>query len=415
MRLLEPALLSRPRDPKSPREIVHGTVARGFERVRAVFLENLKSRDEVGAAFAVYRHGEKVVDLWGGARDHATGAPWEHDTVVMMYSATKGMLATAFAVAHSRGHIDYDATVAQYWPEFAQHGKQAITVRQLLSHEAGLPWIDRRLDIRTLGDLDAMAEILAAQRPQWEPGARRGYHASSLGFYANELLRRADPKHRSLGEFFQQEIAATLGVAYHIGLPQEFPLRRLARIRPFQAWEAARSLHHLPVGFLIAYLRDPLTRRTLDNPAARHPAELDCAEFHRVESPASNGIGEARALARIYGELATGGKALGLQHATLEELSRYPRDPPGGRVDRVLNVESVFSLGFSRPSDSFRFGVSRRAFGAPGAGGSFGFADPDMGVGYGYVMNRIGYCLSDDPREVALRRATYACLGVAAK
>jgi CubicO group peptidase (beta-lactamase class C family) len=392
--------------------IVHGSVARGFEPVREVFAENLRCRGEVGAAFAVYRHGEKVIDLWGGVRDHATGAPWEEDTMVMMYSATKGMTAAALAVARSRGLIDYDATVASYWPEFAQHGKERITVRQLLSHEAGLSWIDRRLDPATLGDLDSMAAILAAQRPAWRPGSRRGYHASSLGFYANELLRRADPAGRSVGRYFQDEIATRLGVSYHIGLPPEVPRRRLARIRPFQAWEAVRSFHQLPARFVVAYLRpDPLTRRTLDNPSARHPADLDHAGFHRVESPASNGIGEARALARVYGDLATGGAALGIGRATLDELSRYPPDPPGGRNDRVLNVESVFSLGFSRPSASFRFGASRRAFGAPGAGGSFGFADPDSGVGYGYVMNRIGYCLSDDPREVALRRATYACLG----
>lgn len=393
---------------------VHGEVARGFERVRDTFAENLRSRGELGAAFAVYRRGERVVDLWGGIRDHESGAAWEEDTMVMTYSATKGMTAVALAVARSRGMLDYEAPVARYWPEFGLHGKDRITVRQLLSHEAGLPVVDRRLDPAILGDLDAVAEILAAQRPAWTPGARRGYHASSLGLYANELLRRADPEGRSVGRFFQEEIAAPLGVDYFIGLPPEVPRRRLARIRPLRIREAALGLPRLPFGFLVACVRpDPLTRLTLGNPRVRHPADLDHPEFHRVESPASNGIGEARALARVYGALATGGHELGLGLETLDALTRYPADPPGGRTDRILNVESVFSLGFSRPSASFRFGVSRKAFGAPGAGGSFGFADPDAGVGYGYVMNRLGYCLSDDPREVALRRATYACLGEA--
>jgi len=390
---------------------VHGEVARGFERVRDTFAENLRVRGELGAAFAVYRGGERVVDLWGGVGDHETGAPWERDSLVMTYSATKGMTAVALAVARSRGIVDYEAPVARYWPEFAQHGKARITVRQLLSHEAGLPFVDRRLDPALLGDLDALAEILAAQRPAWTPGARRGYHASTLGLYAGALLRRADPRGRSVGRFFREEIAGPLGVDYFIGLPSEVPRRRLARIRPFRAWEAALGVPRLPLGFLVACLRpDPLTRRTLRNPRVRHPADLDQPDFHRVESPASNGIGEARALARVYGVLATGGRELGLGAGTMDALTRYPDDPPGGRTDRVLNVESVFSLGFSRPSASFRFGVSRRAFGAPGAGGSFGFADPDAGVGYGYVMNRLGYCLSDDPREVALRRATYQSL-----
>jgi CubicO group peptidase (beta-lactamase class C family) len=393
---------------------VHGRVAPGFEPVRAAFAENLRARGELGAAFAVYRRGEPVVDLWGGVRDHATSAPWEEDTVVMTYSATKGMTAAALAVARSRGLLDYEAPVARYWPEFAQHGKGRITVRQLLSHEAGLPLVDRPLGPAVLADLDALATILAAQRPAWTPGARRGYHPSSLGLYANELLRRADPAGRTVGRFFRDEIAGPLGVDYFIGLPPAVPRRRLARIRPFRPWEAALGVTRLPLGFLLACVRpDSLTRRTLGNPRLRQPADLDHPSFHAVESPASNGIGEARALAQVYGVLATGGRELGLGRETLDALTQYPGDPPGGRNDRILNVESVFSLGFSRPSATFRFGRSRRAFGAPGAGGSFGFADPDAGVGYGYVMNRLGFCLSDDPRELALRRATYACLGEA--
>jgi CubicO group peptidase (beta-lactamase class C family) len=390
---------------------VHGHVARGFERVREVFAENLRARGELGAAFAVVRRGELVVDLWGGVRDHRSGAPWERDTMVMTYSATKGMTAVALAVARSRGILDYEAPVARYWPEFAQHGKDRITVRQLLSHEAGLPCVDHPLHPELFADRDALAAILAAQRPAWTPGARRGYHPSTIGLYASELLRRADPRGRTVGRFFRDEVAIPLGVDYFIGLPPEVPARRLARIRPFGAWDAVLGVPRLPLGFLLACVRpDPLTRRTLQNPRVRQPADLDHPAFHRVESPANNGIGEARALARVYGALATGGREIGIERETLDAITRYPDDPPGGRTDRVLNVESVFSLGFSRPSASFRFGVSRRAFGAPGAGGSFGFADPDAGVGYGYVMNRLGYCLSDDPREVALRRATYACL-----
>src|SRR5262245_12632421 len=191
---------------KPSEAVVHGTVAPGFELVREVFSNNFRHRGEIGAACAVYLRGEKVVDLWGGQRDHETGAPWEEDTMVMVFSTTKGMSALALAVAHSRGLFQYDEPVATYSPESPQHGKGAITVRQLLAHQAGLCVVDQMFDAAKLADLDRVAISLAAQRPAWEPGAKHGYHGITLGWYEGELIRRVDPRKRSLGQFFRDEV-----------------------------------------------------------------------------------------------------------------------------------------------------------------------------------------------------------------
>src|ERR1044071_3935026 len=196
---------------------VSGFVAPGFEEVRAEFERNFAERGEIGAAVAAYWRGEKVVDLWGGRRTPDGGAPWNQDTMVVVMSTTKGLAAMTLAVANARGWIDYDAPVARYWPEFAQNGKADITVRQLLGPEAGLVVLDRKLSIAEQADLDFVREILARQRPEWKPGTQHGYHAMTVGLYMQELIRHADPQHRSLGHFFDDEIARPLGLDFYIG------------------------------------------------------------------------------------------------------------------------------------------------------------------------------------------------------
>jgi CubicO group peptidase (beta-lactamase class C family) len=211
---------------------VEGHVSRGFEAVREAFAENFTRRRELGGACCVFHNGEKVVDLWGGIRNKQTGEPWEHDTMVVVHSATKGLAAMTLAVAHSRGWLDYDERICTYWPEFAQQGKERITVRQLLAHQAGLFAIDEPVDRRTVSDLDRLAVILARQKPAWEPGTRQAYHALTLGFYEGELLRRVDPCHRSLGQCFHDEIATPLGEDVYIGLPATVSNSRLATMAP---------------------------------------------------------------------------------------------------------------------------------------------------------------------------------------
>jgi CubicO group peptidase (beta-lactamase class C family) len=391
--------------------VIGGSVAPGFEEVRDEFERNFSRRGELGAACAAYHDGAKVVDLWGGIRDARTGAPWNEDTLVMVYSTSKGLSAMTVALVHSRGLLDYDSPVAAYWPEFAQNGKERVTVRQLLSHQAGLCGIDRRLDPRTLADPDAMAEILARQRPAWEPGTRHGYHALSIGWYESELIRRVDPQGRTLARYFTDEIAGPLGLEFYFGLPRDLPAERVASIKGSHPLVTLLHLRTMPPAMVAAFgRRNSLTSRAFGIRGLRGPAELDRHEFRAVEIPAGAGIGQVRSIARAYSELATGSPELGIRPETLEELSALPRTPSGGSRDLVLRVPTAFTVGFLRPTPKFRFGSSDRAYGHTGAGGSFGFADPDGRVAFAYAPNRLGHHLRDDPREKSLRDALYRCI-----
>ena len=390
--------------------MIGGTVAPGFEPVRVAFEANFAQRGELGAACAAYHRGMLVVDLWGGYRDAGRASPWVEDTLVLVYSTSKGLAAMTLALAHSRGWLDYDATVASYWPEFAQNGKAAVTVRQLLAHQAGLCAIDEPLTAARLGDLPGLAEVLARQRPAWAPGTRQGYHALSLGWYEGELIRRVDPGGRSLGRFFAEELAAPLGLEFYFGLPAGVPADRVATIKGGGVIDAVLHPRGMPPAMLAAFLRpSSLTARVFGNPRLRSTAGLDAPEYRAVENPAGGGIGLVRSVARAYSELATGGHALGLSSDTLAELTAPPRAPSAVTRDQVLMTDASFALGFARPSAEFRFGSSGRALGHPGAGGSFGFADPDLELSFAYAPNRLGHHLRDDPREKALRDALYAC------
>src|SRR5262245_36526264 len=216
---------------------VEGHVAPGFEPVRDAFADNFALRRELGGACCAFYRCRKVVDLWGGIRNKVTREPWERDTMVIVYSATKGLAAMTLAAAHSRGWLDYEERVCTYWPEFAQHGKKTITVRQLLAHQAGLFALDEPVERSMVCDLDRLAVVLARQKPAWTPGTRQAYHAITLGFYESELLRRIDPKHRSLGQFFQDEIATPLELDFYIRLPEWIPNSRLATTAGLSVYE----------------------------------------------------------------------------------------------------------------------------------------------------------------------------------
>ncbi|WP_370325467.1 serine hydrolase domain-containing protein [Euzebya sp.] len=393
---------------------VQGDVAEGYGPVADAFRRNVRDRGEVGAACAVVRDGEVVVDLWGGYRDGHRRLPWAEDTLVTMFSTTKGVASMAVALAHARGLVDYDAPVARYWPEFAAAGKDAVTVRQLLSHQAGLAVIDSPLDVDDLLDLDRMAAVIAAQAPAWQPGTRHGYHGITLGWYEGELIRRVDPDGRSLGRFFAEEIARPLDLDVHIGLPDDVDVGRLAFIHGYKPAEMVLHVHELPWRFVAAFLNPrSATARSFANPAVlAELASYNRIDILRAEIPAANGTGRVRDVARAYGEFATGDQCLGLDEATLSAL-RDPATPPAeGLEDEILKVETTFSLGYIKPFPRFRFGTAAdAAFGTPGAGGSFGFADPDVGIGFCYAPNRSGFHLWDDPRELALRDALYVdCL-----
>src|SRR3984885_8654582 len=225
-----------------PPNLIGGDVDEGYGKVADAFRRNLSSGQEVGAALAVYRDGRKVVDLWGGYRDGIAKAPWQHDTMVNMFSTTKGVAALAVALAVSRGLFDYDAKVVDHWPEVAQAGKADVTVRQLLGHQAGLCVLKPAPTVRDVADPARLSAMLAAQKPVWPPGTRHGYHGITLGWYESELIRRTDPAGRTLGRFFADEIAGPLGLDLHIGLPDSVRRNRIAHLHH---WSRAESLLHI--------------------------------------------------------------------------------------------------------------------------------------------------------------------------
>ncbi|GBG38536.1 serine hydrolase domain-containing protein [Mycobacterium montefiorense] len=392
-----------------PPDLVGGDVDEGYGKVADAFRRNLSSGKEIGAAIAVYRDGRKVVDLWGGYRNGGSRTPWQQDTLVNVFSTTKGIASLAVAVAASRGYLSYDGKVTDYWPEFGQAGKEAVTVRQLLSHQAGLPVVKPPLTLPELADPPGMSAKLAAQVPAWRPGTRHGYHGITLGWYEGELIRRTDPAGRSLGRFFAEEIAGPLELDLYIGLPACIDRDRVAHL---DAWSLPQALFHLNTmpRRLVLGLFNPFD---LAMPALTVAKGIkDLADFNRdelrvVEMPAVNGTGTARSIAKLYGSAATGGAELGLTGGTLEALHKSALPPTKGLRDKVLHVDTTFSLGFNKPIPWCIFGSSDNAFGTPGAGGSFGFADPDTGIGYGYVMNKLGFHLVSDPRELALRNALF--------
>ena len=253
---------------KTPKPLlIDGSVSRGFEPVREAFIENFTRRGELGGACCIYYEGEKVVDLWGGLRDRASGQPWREDTMAIVHSTTKGLAAMVMALAHSRRWLDYDQRVSSYWPEFAQNGKERITVRQLLAHQAGLFGFDEPVDREVIADLDRLAAVMARQRPAWEPGERQAYHAISLGFYESELIRRVDPAHRSLGQVFDEEIAKPLGIDFYIRVPESIPD---ARVAPLESPGFLRRITGLPFSLVLASMN---RRSVLYRSSDRQPGD----------------------------------------------------------------------------------------------------------------------------------------------
>jgi CubicO group peptidase (beta-lactamase class C family) len=392
-------------------QTVEGHVSRGFEAVREAFAENFARRGELGGACCAYVRGEKVVDLWGGIRNKQTGEPWEQDTMVVVHSATKGLAAMTLALAHSRGWLDYDERVATYWPEFAQQGKEKITVRQLLAHQAGLFAFDEPVDRNVVADLDRLAAVLARQKPAWEPGTRQAYHALTLGFFEGELLRRVDPRHRSLGQFFQDEIASPLGEDVYIRVPEEIPNARLATLSP-------PSRFNMLTGFPLRFALEAMNRHSniyralVTNPGSAVYLDEQRVYARNFEVPSGGGVGTARGIAHAYSAFAAGGRELDLRQETLDLVAAPAVRPTRGFYDECMKADGIqFSLGFMKSTPTWPFGGAR-SFGSPGAGGSLGFADPEVGVGYAYVTSQMGTDLTGDPRDVALREALYSALQI---
>ena len=389
---------------------VEGHVSCGYEGVRDAFVENFVRRRELGGACCIFRHGEKVVDLWGGIRNKRTGELWAPDTMVVVHSATKGLAAMTLAIAHSRGWLDFEERVCAYWPEFAQNGKERVTVRQLLAHQAGLFALDEPVDRSVVADLDRLAVVLARQKPAWEPGTRQAYHALTLGFYEGELLRRVDPLHRSLGQFFQEEMALRLDEEVYIRLPEAILNSRLAILAPPTFFEVLRGFG---LRFMLQAMnpRSNIYRALSTNPGSRVYQDEQRIYARNLEVPSGGGVATARGVAHAYSVFATGGRELGLRKETLDLLAAPAIPPAHGFYDECMKTSGVqFSLGFMKPSPLWPFGSNDRSFGSAGAGGCLGFADPEVGIGYAYVTSQMGTRLTGDPRDLALRNALYSAI-----
>jgi len=391
---------------------VHGDCDPRFAQVREQFERNFAERGEVGASVSVMLDGEPVVDLWGGEADAQRGVAWERDTVVVVFSSTKGMTALAAHMLIDRGALDPDAPVARYWPEFAQAGKDALPVRQLLNHQAGLAAWREPLPDGALYDWELAVGRLAEQAPWWEPGTRVGYHAVTFGHLVGELVRRADG--RSVGTFLREEVAEPLGIDLHVGLPEDAEPRVARSVLYDYSGEPESAF-----AALVAADPEGLPAKLQLNTGGwlGNQELLDTRASHAAEIPAANGITNARGLATMYAPLALGG-ALGdvrLVGRDAIPLMRYPQSRT--ESDASALVATAFSLGFMKSWDNRALGegmstiFGEHAFGHAGLGGSVGFADPAARMSFGYAMSRHGHGTGINARGQSLVDAAYRAVG----
>jgi CubicO group peptidase (beta-lactamase class C family) len=388
-----------PRMHRSGPAEVAGSCDPRFAPVREAFTGNFAKRGEHGGALCVTVGGRTVLDLWGGWADAAGTRPWRPDTLVNVFSIGKGLAAVCAARLAGQASLEMDVPVARYWPEFAAAGKEAITVRQILSHQAGLPAIRRRMPPGSMLDWDAMTTALAAQEPWWEPGAGHGYHVNTFGFLVGEIVRRATGN--TIGTILRQEVAGPAGADVHVGLPASAQARAAESI-----WPGPPPGEDEPAGLddtqLMAY-------NAYFNPGGLSGAGVvNTRAWRAAELPSTNAHASARGVARIYTVLAAGGISDGRVMVDPGALAAATTQQVYGH-DLVLGRPSRFGLGFQLTQPERPLGPGPSAFGHFGAGGSVGFCDPDTGIGFGYVTNQMGPRWQN-PRNRALVDALSACL-----
>ena len=370
------------------------------ERLAALFEENFARFGELGAAVSVWQHGKPIVELHGGFRDAKREQPWTADTIVLFWSATKGLGSACLLHALQERGITLERAVAEFWPEFAQAGKSAITIEQLLSHQAGLSALDEPVEVL---DYPAVIAALEKQTPLWPPGTAHGYHARTFGFLVDELTRRITGQRVS--EYWRTTFAEPLELDIWIGLP-EAEDKRAATI-----YAAKAGGEQTPAEFYHELMTPgTLVRKTFTSPAGLH----SIAAMNTVENRAANivsfsGIGSASSLAKFYGMLANDGVLEGRRYFSSETIALMTTTLTSG-VDRILQIPTAFSAGFMKDSpDAPRriFGPSSSAFGHPGAGGSNAFADPENGISFAYVMNQMEQSLLPNEKSLRLVDAIY--------
>lgn len=394
----------------------HGWTAPGFEPVRDAFEANFTHHNEVGAAFCAYHRGQKVADLWGGIADPATGAAWDEDTMVLVFSTTKAFTAMCAHHLAQSGALDVEAPVRTYWPEFAAAGKNDVTVAHLLSHQAGLPWVDGEMSLADALAWDPVIRALEAQAPAWEPGTMHGYHALTYGWLVGEIVRRVSG--RSVGTYLRDELAGPLGTDVFVGLPAALEARVAPLISMFPPGlrldgepSEGGSATTDPVAEMIRQFMGPQTvlGRALTAPggAFRDIEVFNTPEVRAAEIPAANGVADARGVARLYA--ACIGEVDGIRTLTPTQLDAAITQRTSGGNHVLFEMDIQFGLGFMVRSSIMPLG-GPRSFGHFGMGGSMGWADPDAELAFGYVMNKMDLGLAGDARSTGLVDAVYACL-----
>ncbi|MGZ5023724.1 MAG: serine hydrolase domain-containing protein [Chthoniobacterales bacterium] len=371
------------------------------ERITPLFQDNFDSLGELGAAISIWKNGEPLLDLCGGYRDAHRTSPWTADTLVLFWSATKGLGSACLLHVLQEEQIGLDRRVAEFWPEFAQNGKGEITLAQLLSHQAGLAAFDERVDVQ---DYEAVIHALERQAPLWPPGSAHGYHARTFGFLLDELVRRLAKA--SIGDYWRKFFAEPLGLDIWIGLPES----EHARVATIYAAKAGGT--PAPAQFY-QDLATPgtLVRKTFTSPAGLHAINaMNTAQNRNLSLVSFGGIGSAHSLAKFYAMLACGGALDGRTFFGEKTIAQMTTALTSG-IDRVFQIPTSFSAGFMKdPPDATRrlFGPSAAAFGHPGAGGSHAFADPENAIAFAYVMNQMEQSLLPNDKSLRLVNALYA-------
>lgn len=378
--------------------IIHGEVSSGFEPVRDVF-KAFWDDIEVGGSVCAYYQGEKVADLWGGHCAPDGAQNWNADTLVNVYSTTKGMGSLALAILADEGKIDYAEKVSTYWPEFGAAGKQFVTVAQLVSHQAGLCGVETKLTTSDLYDWQKMTNLLAAQRPLWPLGTGAGYHAITWGYFPGELIRRITGQ--TLGEYFQDHVARPLGADFFIGLAEQHHHRCATMVGPNRARKLPAQTEKavMPALFPIAQ----------QNPSVSPFKDVSSAPWRSAEIAGANGQSNARGIATIYAALANGGELGGTRIISEAGLKNALHQEVDDQIDLVLGKPMRRGRGFMLNTGE-EFGPNPASFGHTGAGGSIGFADPNKHLALGYAMNQMQADASATPRATLLINALYGCI-----
>lgn len=369
-------------------------------RLQSRFDENFSDRGELGAALSIWHRGESVLELAGGYRDARREMPWTNDTLVLLWSATKGLGSACLLHLLQEREISLERRVAEFWPEFAQAGKEEITLAQLLSHQAGLCALDEVVEVT---DYAAVVRALEKQKPLWPPGTAHGYHARTFGFLVQELLRRIGS--RSVAEYWRASFAEPLQLDIWIGLPAELN----ARVATIYAAKANSA--EAPDAFYRA-LATPgtLARRTFSSPRGLQSiSAMNLPENRAREFVSFGGIGSAASLGKFYAMLANGGTLQGRRFFSDKTLAEMSTTLASG-IDRVFGIPTAFSAGFMKDPPQRKpriFGPSQLAFGHPGAGGSHAFADPENNLAFAYVMNQMERQILPNEKSLRLVDALY--------